>query len=101
VLATPVDTGRARGNWLVGLNFPVEAEAESEDRGGGSTIAAGNADIARARAVDDIWLSNNLPYITKLNEGSSFQAPVGFVEDVVDAVRDWLHIEGENFLKGV
>lgn len=85
VKLTPVDTGRARGNWWVGLNvvpstaFPAETKAE-----GASLQRAALADAQQqidAYKNDHIlYVSNNLPYIRKLNEGSSMQAPANFVE---------------------
>lgn len=85
VLATPVDTGRARANWLVGLSNPVTEEVEQEDPSGVSTIAQGNARILTRRRGQTIFISNNVEYINKLNEGSSSQAPAGFVELAVQA----------------
>ena len=73
---TPVDTGRARASW---------------------TIAGGQADRAVAPVGqtaypipqvplglpltpgEPIWISNNLPYIVRLEEGHSKQAPAGMV----------------------
>ena len=48
VKRTPVDTGRARGNWMAGLNSP------SNDSPGYETI------IGRAKLGDSIFLTNNL-----------------------------------------
>lgn len=94
VLATPVDTGRARSNWQVELNGPAEGVRDAYAPGeGGSTggpnareaIAQGRAAIAQYRGGDNasIHITNNLPYIGRLNEGSSAQAPAGFVESAV------------------
>lgn len=94
VTATPVDTGRARSNWLVSLEEPSENEIEPYVEGEkGST---GNENISAALAQgrdvvdkygpgDTIFITNNLPYIQQLNAGSSSQAPAGFVEQAVDA----------------
>lgn len=80
VLATPVDTGRARANWLVGLGVRPGRTVEAVDRGGGPTVATGQATAGRARRGEDVHISNNLPYIQRLNEGSSAQAPSRFVQ---------------------
>ena len=79
VKATPVDTGRARGNWQAGNGFPVLEELETEDKGGAVTIATGAATIADAQFDQTIFLSNNVPYIVVLDGGSSKQAPANFV----------------------
>ncbi len=80
ILETPVKTGHARANWQVGLVSPITEEIDAEDESGAITIARNNTLIrARAKRVD-IILSNNVPYINELNEGSSSQAPAGFVQ---------------------
>lgn len=96
VTATPVDTGRARANWQVGIGA---APAGTVEYSGGGSGAAGYA-IGVAQNVvtaykgqpGGIWLVNNLPYIQRLNEGWSAQAPAKFVEQAIDtavtAIRD-------------
>ena len=96
VMATPVDTGRARANWQVGIGA---APAGTVEYSGGGSGAAGY-EIGAAQNVvttykgqpGGIWLVNNLPYIQRLNEGWSAQAPAKFVEQAIDmavtAIRD-------------
>ena len=84
VLITPVDTGRARSNWLpsietprsdtVGVRMPSESLKDAE------------ATFNVAPKFPLLYLANNLPYIEPLNEGHSKQAPAGFVEDAIDSV---------------
>lgn len=83
VLATPVDIGRARGNWIVGVNTRKESAVRTTDRGGGATIAAGESEIGKAEAGDTIHITNNLPYIVPLNNGSSIQASAGFAQRAI------------------
>jgi hypothetical protein len=92
VLATPVDTGRARSNWIVNLGSAATGSRDPYTPGEkGSTgeanaqaaIAQGNATIGLRKDGQDIYISNNLPYIGRLNEGSSAQAPAQFVEQAV------------------
>jgi hypothetical protein len=85
VLATPVRTGRARSNWIASFNIPSD-----EVRGPLEVSAALSQNmptIATAKLGDIIYLSNNLPYIGSLNDGSSAQAPAGFVQKVEAAVK--------------
>ncbi len=85
VLATPVDTGRARANWIASLGSPVRIPTNDEDPSGQETIAVATT-IAKARKASSgvpIFLANNVDYITKLNSGSSAQAPAGFVQTAV------------------
>lgn len=87
VLKTPVDTGRARANWQASIGSPRSDTTTSTDKNGSGTIAA-NADVV-ARAPGNIfWLTNNLPYISRLEyEGWSNQAPRGMVRITIDEVQ--------------
>lgn len=93
VLATPVDTGRARSNWIVSLDAPVVSPRDSyapgvklgrgERANADAALAQGKERIGAARAGQDIYISNNVYYIGRLNEGYSAQAPAGFVQSAV------------------
>src|SRR5216684_3015365 len=64
VMKSPVDTGRFRGNWTVGVGAPTNLTTEEVDKGGGATIARGSQVIGTvdvAKAVS-IFLTNHLPY---------------------------------------
>jgi len=103
VVSTPVDTGRARSNWLVSLDQPVTSPREEYFPGAEGSTGGPNAQAAidQGRRVIEtydgdspgasIYIANNLPYIGRLNEGWSAQAPAGFVEQAVmlgiEAVR--------------
>lgn len=80
ILATPVDTGRARGNWLASLGLPIESPSEREDQSGHVTVSENNSIITGRKTGQNIYITNNLPYINKLNNGYSAQAPAMFVE---------------------
>lgn len=85
VLATPVDTGRARGNWQLNVGSRITDEIERLDQGGSATIAENATKAVTRREGQNIFISNNVNYIGFLNEGSSAQAPAGFVEMAVQA----------------
>lgn len=72
--------GHARRNWQVGQAVAPSDERAGEDSGGFLTIAQGKAEIGRYRRLVRLWVVNNAPYIGRLNDGHSTQAPVGFVE---------------------
>lgn len=78
VIATPVDTGRARGNWQASIGSPKRSKLGP--RSASATIAEAQAVIAGYKDGDTIYLSNNLPYIRRLNDGWSAQAPKSFVQ---------------------
>lgn len=92
-IETPVDTGRARSNWVPGLGQPNRTVIDGPefDKSGEGSIGANSAYIQRNLAAaesmkgDTVWVSNNLPYIQALNDGHSRQAPRGYVERAISA----------------
>ena len=52
-----------------------------------AAISEGAAIIARLSPDDEIWITNNLPYIVDLEEGHSSQAPLGFVLITLRQIR--------------
>lgn len=83
VLKTPVDTGRARGNWQTTIDRPATGTQETTDPSGGQTISEGSNVIGQAPIFRPIVLTNNLPYIERLEDGSSQQAPNGMLSVTV------------------
>lgn len=87
VQRSPVDTGRFRSNWLVGVG----------QRPAGSDAALTSASIAQAAALeqaakvtpqtDATYVVNNLPYAERLENGHSQQAPNGMVEVTAQELR--------------
>ena len=86
VKASPVDTGRFRGNWFVSTDTPFRGT--EENRRQSTAINEGNSVIASAIKISypTITLSNNLPYAERLNQGHSRQAPAKFVELTINRV---------------
>lgn len=98
---TPIDTGHARASWDGGVgSIPNRPAADSPQSAEARTLAA----IQTAKAGDVIYLSNNAPYINRLEygfvgedsrgrvyagfgpksvNGRSRQAPNGFVRIVL------------------
>lgn len=81
---TPVDTGRARGNWQSSTIGPIAGETGKTDRHGQATIEENLRALATLKPYSRSWISNNVPYINRLNEGHSKQAPAGFVEASIE-----------------
>ena len=79
ITRTPVDTGRARGNWQVTINSPANGTTENNDKGGQRTLAEGSQTIASRSGDQSLYFTNNLPYIEPLENGWSEQAPAGMV----------------------
>ena len=89
---TPVDTSQALSNWQVSLGSPVDSKIPPYYPGEGgstrnssaqSTIDAAKNALKQKRPGVTIYISNVLPYIRRLNDGYSKQAPAGFVERAV------------------
>jgi hypothetical protein len=75
-ISTPRKTGRAGNAWMPTVNAPSD-----------EVLPEGNypipvpRDIPPVKSVSDvIYITNNTPYIGKLNDGYSKQAPARFVE---------------------
>lgn len=92
-VSTPVDTGTALSNWQVSFDGSVgiiPAYSPSlRGKGDPSVTRVDNAAdmINAAVAIIEskqsgmtIYITNNVPYIQYLNEGSSQQSPGGFVD---------------------
>ena len=102
IRSTPVDTGRARSNWRVGIGQApgkvIAPYSPGHKLGIGETA---NADAAIAkikstlanprRKPHNIYLKNNVHYIGKLNRGHSSQAPSQYVQKAVRAGIMSLH----------
>jgi hypothetical protein len=94
-LATPVDTGRARANWKTQIGAPASGTNEAYPKGtagssgGPAAAAAINSAVSEMgkynRSGVEVHVTNNLPYIGRLNEGSSKQAPANFVQTAIEA----------------
>jgi hypothetical protein len=93
ITGTPVDTGRARASWFINVASPIRAVAPERPAGTAAAAAAEAESLGRfAEVVPDrvtgletIYITNNLPYIVRLAEGTSHQAPKGWVEQAVQA----------------
>lgn len=71
IRTTPVDTGRARGNWQTTTQTPA---SDVLDRLGDlESVAELMAQVGGVGSVT--YLTNNLPYIMRLEEGHSTQSP--------------------------
>lgn len=85
---TPIDSGRAKSNWIVTLNSPTVARIEPHHFGVLGSTAPQTIKTVQARAAivinrfkigDTVIIQNNLDYIVDLEKGSSKQSPAGFI----------------------
>lgn len=79
IKATPVDTGRARNNWFASGSTPSQETTTYGALQGTATIQRATTVINTASDWHEFTLTNNLPYIQRLEYGWSKQAPQGFV----------------------
>lgn len=82
---TPVDTGRARGNWQTSMDSP--ATGETDRKGEGPALAEVSQQAASFGAGKVIYLSNGLPYILRLEYGWSKQQPGGMARKNVARIQ--------------
>lgn len=80
-LATPVRSGLARANWNISVNTVDKTTTENTSQP--DYIGEAQAATAGLKVTDTVYLTNNLPYIKRLNNGYSKQAPASFVEKAV------------------
>jgi hypothetical protein len=95
--STPVDTGMAISNWILSLSDPSDeqippyspgSKGSTRQRNIGAAYNTAQAGIQDRTPKQIIYITNSLPYIGLLNDGSSSQAPSGFVQSaVLNAVR--------------
>ena len=74
---TPVDTSRAKNNWFPDINKFSSETTETTNKQGSINLVADTTN--RLQLGTTFTLSNNLPYIVKLEYGWSKQKPNGFV----------------------
>lgn len=82
VKKTPVDTGRARASWAITVSEPYS----------GPPLAPGNYSPPTVPSVEEIdgttsvFITSNLAYMERLEDGHSGQAPQGMVRITVAEV---------------
>lgn len=82
---TPIDTGRAKAGWNLGPM--LTSNVPPKDKSGYGYDVSMNVNPSMApKDADIIYIYNNVEYIGRLNEGSSTQAPRGFVQIAIDKV---------------
>lgn len=75
--------GHARLNWQVSIDAATDVELPGIDASGSTAIANGIATARTAKITNVVYIVNNVPYIGRLNDGHSTQAPVGFIDAAV------------------
>ena len=74
---SPVDTGRFRANWMVGMKTPSTETTESTDKTGGTTAMNMAQYINAQKDSYEFTMANNLPYAHMLEYGGYNPSLVG------------------------
>lgn len=94
VLRTPVDTGRARGNWQLEIGRAasgVLSVGGSEDSMADLAISKGITKLSQIPPFSLVHITNNLEYIYYLEyDKRSQQFPEGMVEITLTEMTMWL-----------
>lgn len=73
--------GHSRRNWQI-----VTLPGAAQDKVGGPPIDPYAAAAGIQLQTKRIWIENPVPYMQRLNEGWSSQAPAGWIDDALRAV---------------
>lgn len=87
VKTTPRDTSWARNNWIPEIGHAYSGTAGTREAAEQGSIDTGSREAGVVKVLTiysinngPIYITNNVPYIGDLNDGSSKQAPAGFVQ---------------------
>ncbi len=112
---SPVDTGRYRGNWQLGVGerptgtlTPPNMQPKNTTGVPRAPISASGADLADANAKlaamqkpELINIVNNLPYAQPLEDGHSQQAPAGVLSTTIAEIRAQAPALVKQFVRGL
>ncbi|WP_448508778.1 HK97 gp10 family phage protein [Immundisolibacter sp.] len=91
MMASPVDTGAFRGNWMIATGAPAAVTDPNKtlaaDAAALGAVTAGMAGIGKDVVGKTIYFTNNMPYAYRLEHGWSKQAPAGMVAVTVAAYQ--------------
>jgi hypothetical protein len=90
VLDTPVDTGRARGNWQVSIGHSLESSLITKDKDGNETIRSAQAKLLNDKTSFAVFIQNNLSYIKRLEYGWSRKSPRGMLRKNIALMNSFL-----------
>ncbi len=89
VYFTPVDTSQALSNWVLTVEeqwavfidpYYAGEQGSTQEASAKAALEQGERQLSMKKPGQTIFITNNAPYIRSLNDGSSAQAPAGFVE---------------------
>jgi hypothetical protein len=94
---SPVDTGRFRVSWQVGEN---SASGGEKPEGSYTGIPPIDRIGYREEKLGNVYsVHNNLPYAEKLANGSSKQAPAGWVQGIAKDIQGFVKVNADRIGK--
>jgi hypothetical protein len=91
--ASPVDTGRFRVSWQVGENAAPGGE---KPEGSYTSITAIERIGYQQEKLGNVYsVHNNLPYAEPLANGSSKQAPAGWVQGIAKDIQAFVRVNAD------
>lgn len=82
VARSPIDTGEYQASWRIAVNTPDLSVANGKALNTAQQIGK----LKQVKPGDTIFVSNNVPYALKLENGHSQQAPLGVLNQAIAAV---------------
>ena len=79
IMDTAVDKGTARGNWQPDINSIQNDVLEIDDKSGNATVSKVASQTNNLKLGQYFTLTNNLPYILRLEYGWSKKSPQGML----------------------
>ncbi len=76
---TPIDTGRAKGNWMSAYGSADTGTSETRTQNEALQGLRVKFTVAQVAQNTSLLITNSLPYIIELEQGKSKQAPAGMV----------------------
>jgi hypothetical protein len=104
--ASPVDTGRFRVSWQVGENAagsydggpqqePSNADRSKTSPPGGLIVPLRRMNYQQEKLGNVYSVHNNLPYAEPLANGSSKQAPAGWVQGIAKDIQTFVRVNAD------
>ena len=91
---SPVDTGRFRASWAIGQNA-APFQGQPDGTYSSAPPNAVNYNLGNERAGNVYSVHNNLEYAEPLANGTSRQAPAGWVDRVAKDVQSWVSTQAD------
>ena len=95
--ASPVDTGRFRASWQVGQNAAPGGEIPKGEYGDAPPIQ--RIGYQQEKLGNVYSVHNNLPYAEPLANGSSKQAPAGWVQGIAKDIQAFVKVNADKIGK--